>query len=482
MTATSQPFTVRFGRLPRRGLLLGLSGPRVACVGGAAATVIPTVTWLGVAGVVLSSPLWLTFLTLAFAPWNGGPAVETLPNAGHFLSRRATRQTRFLARPSAPRPAGTLALPGDTAALRFHIDEETGTAMIHDPHERTLTAVALVQHPAYVLLSPEEQARRVHGWGRTLAALANGSCARVQVLESSLPDSGRTITGWWEARGSKDDGQWAVRQYEELMRSCAPSAATHRTLIAIATDLKAARSAVRRSGGGIPGAAAVLRQEMDAFGSTLRAAELRLVRWLGEPELARTVRGAYDPTFDQQPAGIGDGPSLSTAGPMAVDERWDMLRHDSGYSCVLWIREWPRVEVPTHFLHSIVFQPGIRRTLSITATPVPVAKAIRDIRRAKVEHATDTMQKARIGAISDLADTAELNDVLDRERALVAGHADLRFTGMVTITAADPDELEGAVSAVERAATQCGCETRRLLGQQAQAFTAAALPLARRVS
>ena len=153
---------------------------------------------------------------------------------------------------------------------------------------------------------------------------------------------------------------------------------------------------------------------------------------------------------------------------MAVDERWDMLRHDTGYSCVLWIREWPRVEVPTHFLHSLVFQPGVRRTLSVTATPV--------------EHATNAMQKARIGAISDLADAAELNDVLDRERALVAGHADIRFTGLVTITAATPDDLEAAVSAVERAATQCGCETRRLLGQQAQAFSAAALPLARRVS
>jgi hypothetical protein len=332
-----------------------------------------------------------------------------------------------------------------------------------------------------VLLSPEEQARRVHGWGRTLAALANGACTRIQVLESSLPDSGRTITGWWQTQGSKDETQWAVRQYQELMSTCAPSASTHRTLIAVAVDLKAARSAVQRSGRGITGAAAVLRQEMDALGATLRTADLRLVHWLGEAELARSLRGAYDPTYDQQPTGTHQ-PSLATAGPMAVEERWDSLRHDTGYSAILWIREWPRVEVPTHFLHSLIFQPGIRRTLSITATPVPVGRAIRDIRRAKVEHATDSMQKARIGAISDLADTAELDDVLDRERALVAGHADIRFTGLLTITANTADDLEAAVASVERAAIQSGCETRRLVGQQAQAFAAAALPLARRVS
>ena len=481
MTATSQPLTVRFGRLPRRGLILGLSTPRVACIAGAAATIIPALMWMGAAGVLVSTPLWLTFLALAFAPWNGGPAIETLPTAAQFVTRRATSQTRFLARPDTPRPAGTLALPGDTTALRFHIDDQSDAAMIHDPHEQTLTAVALVQHPAYVLLSPEEQARRVHGWGRTLAALANGPCTRIQILESSLPNSGRTIAGWWEDQGSKDEQQWAVRQYQELMRTCAPSASTHRTLIAIAIDLKAARSAIRRSGRGITGAAAVLRQEMDALSSTLQAAELRLVRWLDEAEVARTLRGAYDPRYDQQPAGA-DGPSLSTAGPMAVDERWDMVRHDTGFSSVLWIQQWPRVDVPTHFLHSLVFQPGIRRTLSITATPVPVGKAIRDIRRAKVEHATDSMQKARIGAISDLADAAELSDVLDRERALVAGHADIRFTGLLSITEGTPDDLEAAVAAVERAAAQSGCETRRLLGQQAQAFSAAALPLARRVS
>ena len=94
MTATSQPLTVRFGRLPRRGLILGLSTPRVACIAGAAATIIPALMWMGAAGVLVSTPLWLTFLALAFAPWNGGPAIETLPTAGHFVTRRATSQTR----------------------------------------------------------------------------------------------------------------------------------------------------------------------------------------------------------------------------------------------------------------------------------------------------------------------------------------------------------------------------------------------------
>jgi hypothetical protein len=172
---------------------------------------------------------------------------------------------------------------------------------------------------------------------------------------------------------------------------------------------------------------------------------------------------------------------LAAAGPVAVAERWDHLRHDSGYSAVLWISEWPRIQVPAHFLHALVFTPGVRKTISITATPLSTAAAMRDIRKAKVEYLTDAAQKNRIGAIADLADAAELNDVMDREQALISGHADLRFTGLIAVTAPTKDELDAAVSQIGRAATQTGCETRLLAGRQARAFTAAALPLARKV-
>jgi hypothetical protein len=471
--------TVRFGRLPRRGVLLGISAPRLVCIALAAATITPMLFSLGSAGVAVSAPLWLTLLALSFAPWQGQPAIETLPTAGHFAWRHLRGQTRHRVRPDAPRPAGTMALPGDAAALCFHIDTENGTAMVHDPHHATLTAVASVQHPAYVLLSPDEQNRRVHAWGRALAALANGGIvARIQILESSLPDSGAGIAGWWKQHGTPDPAQWAAREYDELMRTQAPAASIHRTLIALSIDLNAARGYIRRHGRGIRGAAASLRQEMTALEAGLRASQLSLAGWLDEPGLATVLRSAYDP-------GAGDGTptrSLATAGPVAIDELWDHLRHDSGYSCVLWINEWPRVDAPPSFLHALVFRAGVRKTLSITATPIPTATAMRDIRRSKVEYATDASQKARIGALADLSDAAEWSDVLDREQALLNGHADIRFTGLIAVTASTLDELDAAVAEIQRAAIQCGCETRRLAGRQARAYAAAALPLARKVS
>ncbi len=480
MTDTTHPaLTVRFGRLPRRGLLLGLSASRVACVAVALAVLVPALFIGGSLGAALASPLWAGLLVLAFVRAGGKPLVESVPTTAHYLLRRATGQTRFRTRPAHPRPAGTLALPGDAARLRFLLDADTGAAMLHDPHAQTLTAVALVHHPAYVLLSADEQARRVHGWGRAIATLAaSGTGTRIQVLEVTLPDAGRGITGWWDTHKTKTTG-WAVTQYEHLMTTVVPASSTHRTLIAVSLDLRKARNHIRQSGRGVPGAAAFLRQEMTSLSAGLRAADLTVACWLDESELAATLRTAYDPGHD---TGDSPGSGLQSAGPMAVDEHWDHLRHDTGHSAVLWISQWPRTPTPPFFLHALVFQSAIRKTLSLTIEPVPIDAAMRAIRKAKVEHVTDAAQKAKIGTLADLSDDAEHADVLDRERALLAGHADVKFTGLLTITAPSRDQLETAVAEISRAAIQSGCETRRLYGQQARAFTTAALPLARKVN
>jgi len=485
MTDTAQaipPSLVRFGRRSSRGLLLGFSAARVACIAAAAAVFIPSLLVAGIVGTAVTATLWVALLAAAFVPWAGRPIIETAPTAAHFLARRALGQTRYAVRPGKPRPVGTLALPGDAAALRWLSDSASGTVMVHDPHEQTLTAVAHVSHPAYVLLSPGEQSRRVQGWGRALAGLAAaGTCARVQILESAQPDSGRGMSDWWREHQSPDAGQWAVQQYDQLMETKAPAASTHRTLIALSLDLKRASRAIRDAGRGMTGSAVVLAQDMAAFESGLRAAELKLVSWLGPADLAGVVRGAYDPHGWAQLDGTGVGQDLATAGPVAVEEHWDHLRHDSGFSAVLWISEWPRIDVPPHFLHALEFAPGVRKTISITATPLSTAAAMRDIRKAKVEYVTDAAQKSRLGVITDLADAQELSDVMTREQALISGHADLRFTGLIAVTAPTKDGLDAAVSQLQRAATQSGCETRLLLGQQARSFTAAALPLARKV-
>jgi hypothetical protein len=132
-------------------------------------------------------------------------------------------------------------------------------------------------------------------------------------------------------------------------------------------------------------------------------------------------------------------------------------------------------------LAPLVLSSGIQRSLSLLYTPLRSDIAARDIRKKKVEYISDATQRARIGQIEDAAQTAEYHDVLQQESELTAGHGVLRYTGLISISAPTEPELEAAVAAIEQAAIQASCETRRLVGQQAQAFTAAALPLARTI-
>jgi hypothetical protein len=362
--------------------------------------------------------------------------------------------------------------------MRLHIDESSGAAMIHDPHRQTLTAVLLVSHPAFALLDDPDRALRVGRWGRVIAQLAqSGTCAALQVVEATIPDPARSQTDWWKKNGH-DDGGWAATQYGALLDQVRLDSSTHRTTVSLSLDLRASARAIKAAGRGMRGAAEVLRGDMACLSDALRQAGLRPVKWLDEAELAAIVRQAFDPGVLIDPE-ADVGANLTHAGPVAVSESWNRLRHDSAWSTVLWLSEWPRITVPPDFLHAIVFAPGIRRTLSITSRPLPTDAALRQIRREKTEAVADSTQKARIGQLADLSDAQEYEDLLARERSVISGHTDVEFTGLLTVTAPTPDALEAAVANITRAAAQATCEVRPLYGRQMQGFIAAALPLGR---
>ncbi len=163
-----------------------------------------------------------------------------------------------------------------------------------------------------------------------------------------------------------------------------------------------------------------------------------------------------------------------------MSEQWNCLRHDSGWSTVLWVSEWPRIDVAADFLHPIIFSPGVRRSLSLIVRPLPTDVALRQIRNEKTDAMADMAHKQKVGQIDDLSDAQEYEDLLSRERSVVAGHTDVEFAGLLVVTAGNRDDLESARSQITRASAQAACEVRPLYGRQAQGFVCAALPLARR--
>ena len=471
---------VKFSRLTRRGVLLGLSGAQLVVVGIGAVVFVFALYSGGGAALAYALPTMLLSAGLAWVGVGGKKLIEWLPVVWRWAWRSTGGQLLFRRRVVKPRPVGTLALAGDAARLRQWHDPESGAVMIHDPHRSTLTAVIGVTHPAFILLDPIEQQRRVTSWGRVLAtACRSGRMASVQVMERTLPDSGKGLAEWWSQHGAQD-GSFTPTTYGELIDRAGPAGERHASTVSISLDLKSASRAVKAAGGGNRGAAAVLRQEMATMTAALRAADLAPSSWLEPGDLAVILRSAYDPVVAGALERHGElGRDRATAGPVAVSENWSSVRSDSAHHCVLWVSEWPRSLVYPGFLAPVLLSSGVRRTFSLIYTPLRTDQAARDIRKKKTEYISDASQRQRIGQIEDAQQSAEFNDVLQQEADLTAGHGILRTTGLIAVSAQDIDELERAVADIEQAAIQASCETRRLWGQQAQAFSAAALPLCR---
>ncbi|MDX2631314.1 hypothetical protein QA995_37780 [Streptomyces scabiei] len=480
------PVTVKFPHRSRRGILLGLSLPQLVLVSSMLALLLMTVISTGLLGAVALAPLWAASGALVAIRRHGRSLIDWAPIVARYAHRRRSGQTLWLARPvTRPRQDGILHLPGTAASLKVVTpgDSVNQAAAVHDPHQQTLTAIARVSSRAFALLDPTTQNHNVGSWGRALAGIARtGHIATVQVLERTVPDSGDTLTRHWTQNGQPHTPV-AGQIYSELVASAGPAAAPHETYLAISLDLKAARRLISQAGGGLPGAFTVMQQTTASIAQAARNAGLQVTGWLTSREIAAVIRTAYDPkalAALQQWSETGRAEAdPAAAGPVVQFEEYDRLATDSARHATYWVENWPRTEMGAGFLHGIMFTAGVRRSLSLIYVPQGLESALRDVQRKKAAIIADANERARRGQVDSEEDSVEYADVKMRERQLIAGHADVALTGLVTVTAETDALLDAACAQIETHAVTSGVDLRRLNYQQPDAFALTALPLAR---
>ncbi|SFC59723.1 SCO6880 family protein [Streptomyces aidingensis] len=483
-TRPESPATVKFPHRSRRGVLLGLTAPQLVATAATGVLLMAVILTAGVTGTLQLLPLWAAVALGVFVRHRGRALADWAPIAARYAARRLTGQLVWLARPSTrPRRAGLLHLPGTAASLRVIASPDGRYGAVHDPHHATLTAVVKVSSRAFALLDPATQNANVAGWGRALAALARtGQIARVQVLERTVPDSGDALHRYWAEHGDPDTPV-AGAVYGELLAAAGPAAAPHEAYVALALDLKAARRLINQAGGGLTGAFSVLTQLTATFDQAARTAGLSPAGWLTAEEIAAVVRTAYDPkalaALDRWSGSDRPQADPVAAGPVVLVEKADHVSTDSAHHTTFWIENWPRTETGAGFLHQVLFTSGVRRSLSLTYRPQHLDAALKDIRRRKATVIADAAERARKGQVDSEEDSVEYADIKERERQLIAGHADIALTGLLTVSADTEEELRAACAAIETAAVGALIDLRQLTWQQAEAFTAAALPLAR---
>jgi hypothetical protein len=480
-TATEQAARFRFAPRTSRGLLLGLRPRQVGLLAAAAVAVVAGAA-TGAAGLALGGLVGSALAVTCFVPVGGRTLDEWAPVAAGWVWRGPAGR-RWRGGPFGGESDGIM-LPPPLDAVRLLAVTADGrqVAVAVDRRRSTYTAVLAVRGRTFALLEAGDKTRRVAAWGSVLAALAReGSpIGRVQWTERTLPDDGSALRRWF-ADHATDPASPQARSYAELIAAAGPVTQAHETYLAVQLDARRARRAIRQAGGGDAGAADVLLRELRTLESRLRGAELDIGGWLPPRALARLLRTAYEPgarTMLGRRDGDGEraGCDPAAAGPTAADTAWAAYRTDDAWHATFWIAEWPRLDVDADFLSPLLLQTTVSRTVSVVMEPVSPRRAAREVQAARTAELADEALREKAGQIATARRRAEHEALLARERELVAGHGDYRFTGYLTVTAATRDALETACGEVEQAAHQSLLEVRRLYGEQDTAF-AAALPL-----
>ncbi|MDF2254332.1 SCO6880 family protein [Streptantibioticus ferralitis] len=482
-TPASTPAAVTFPHRSRRGILLGLTAAQLIVLAVSGLLLLAVILTRGVVGALQLLPAWAVIALFVFVRHRGRSLADWAPIVSRYALRRMRGQLIWLVRPSRrPVREGLLNLPGTAASLRVITSPDRRYGAVHAPHSGTLTAVVKVSSRAYALLDPATQNANVAGWGRTLAALARtNQVARIQVIERTVPDSGDALRRYWDEHG-QPDAPLAGTIYTELIKNAGPAAAPHEAYVAVALDMKAARRLINQAGGGLTGAFCVLLQLTATFDQAARTAGLNPSGWLSAMEIAAVVRSAYDPkalpALDRWSSTGRPEADPAAAGPVVVVEKADCIATDSAFHTTYWVENWPRTETSAGFLHQLLFTAGVRRTLTLSYEPKGLDAALRDVQRKKASVIADAAERVRRGQVDSEADSIEYQDIKARERQLIAGHADVALTGLLTVSADSEEELRSACAVVETAAVAAQLDVRPLTWQQAEAFTAAAMPLA----
>jgi hypothetical protein len=436
----------RFGPRERSGVLAGWRGGQIVTVAVGLVFGVLALRWEpNAAGVGAAIGILVLYGALATVPVAGRTGDEWLPVAVCWEARK--RQARTM---------------GAVRGLRLLRADWHNMGVVHDRAARTLTAAVALRGRSFALLGADEQDRRVGSWAGVLASLARerSPVHRVQWVASSYPDEGRGVRSYLADQADPTASSACVASYEALLDDMDTYACTHDVVLALQVRLTKS----------VEVGCAMLAREMGSLVRLLGDADVDVESVLGADDLARRLLRSYEPT------GVTTS-SVADPWPMAMDERWASVRVDGMVHATYWVSEWPRIEVRSDFLAPVLLG-SARAAFSVVMEPLGPEQAVRKVEASRTADLADSELRRRGGFVSTARHVRESEVLARREAELAEGHASFRYTGFVTVSAPNEEELTAACEAVQHAAGQSRLALRRLYGDQASAYTCT-LPLCR---
>jgi len=482
---------VRLPHRSRQGIVLGLDGPQLVFLTAAALVVLIGVNRFGPTGLLYSAPLYLPLGVVALVSVHGLSAPRM---AGLWLSkqvRTATGATAHRFRPERARLDGTLNLPGTRASVQLW--EVDGMASVYHPGERTVSITAELEVQGFLMKDTGERIELAQQWSPVLAALTQRpGIKRVTLQERTTRTTIRPSRDQYEQASRKrlvDPASPAAVNYGEVLDSSEQFAVGHRNYLTLTLDLVALGAQLKALGGGKQATQALSAVEAGNLAEALRTAKITVRRWLSPRQVAELARTTLDPDSIPMLRNRGNdhaGVDPVGIGPMYLEEpkgRNGVVLTDSAVHTTMWIHEWPRSDAPVGFLAPLVFarhpvtNEAVTHILSIVAAPVPVGRALRQIREEKKVWRGNERLRARRGTQGSIVDESDWLALEQREQELVAGHGEFSYGAYLTVSADDEETIEQAIAGARNALSVVGMEAQILYCQQAEALLVNALPL-----
>jgi len=412
------------------------------------------------------------------APRGSGPA-SGAPSTNGAGPGAGGRGIRRAGKPSPPPPVA------DWQLIYTSVSGQP-MGVLRDRKNKSWVAVIGVQGQSFMLLDEGEQVRRLSSWATVQASMARqGSpISRLQWLERTLTEVGDEMRSFFAERARTTEGTPAHASYTDLLASAQPVTQQHETYLVLQISQSKAGRAIRQAGGGDKGAVAVLYRELDHLQRQLRESDLNVSGFLSGDELALLLRTQFDPEdalalATRRTRGSEPLISARSAWPLATEASWGHYRTDKMYHITYWIAEWPKLGVRPSFLAPLLLMnSGATRTVSVVSEPINTARAQRQVEHAQTARLSDDELRSRAGYRLGARRRREGEALDRRENELADGHAEARYSGYVTVSGSNLEEVEQAAAQIEQMAYQCPVELRRLWGEQDTAFYCT-MPLAK---
>lgn len=488
MTATSLGRRYFLGSPESRSVLGRRELGEVAViVGGVGAGVAVSLLSGGASwGLLLLAIAVALAVTTVFAPFRGRTLYRWLPVDLAFVLSQLTGQWEYS---SGAKETGVDA----TTGRPLHVEPPpavgpltwlvtatgSGPLAVLVQRDGAVTLCLEVEGPGLGLADVVEQETAGQRWGGLLRDLANGDglVQRLSLLERCVPVDPQAHQRYIERYGWVAASPALERSYDELTERVGSISEQHRNYCVL--RLRGGRDlvrAVRAAGGGEAGLAAVAVRQASSLTARLEEAGVRVVRPLGEAEIAALIGSSYGPWRS-----VDDviGVTRRDAWPHRARARDTCLEADGWLHATAWIKAWPLVPVGVDFLAPLLVQtPGVLRTVAVTLELVPTDVAMGRVMTDLTSDTATAAAAARAGRTADPRDGRQLSQAEQRAADVAAGAAGVRLVGYVTVSAQDEEELETARRQLRAASARAWLSLEWCDREQDTAFINT-LPLAR---